>query len=90
MDTYLDIATRLVKPGIGGVRLRELSTQRVDGYLSGCTAHKRHIRTVLMQSCSLGVRWGLLAADPVRETEPAPRPKSDKRVLHPGGRGDSA
>lgn len=83
VDTYTDIATRFIKPGIGGVRLREMNTQRADGYLSQCTVHKRHIRTVLMQVCSLGVRWGLLDYNPVRETETPPRSKSDKRTLSP-------
>ncbi|MBS9535063.1 tyrosine-type recombinase/integrase [Mycobacterium sp. M1] len=83
VDTYIDIATRFVKPGLGGVRLRELNTQRAHVYLSNCTSQKRHIRTVLSQSCGLGVRWGLLDYNPVRETEPPARSKSDKRVLTP-------
>lgn len=83
VDTYIDIAERFVKPGLGGVRLRELNTQRAHVYLSGCTSQKRHIRTVLSQSCGLGVRWGLLDYNPVRETDPPARSKSDKRVLTP-------
>lgn len=83
VDAYIDIATRFIKPGLGSVRLREMNTQRAHLYLSECTTQKRHIRTVLTQSCGLGVRWGLLDYNPVRETEPPTRSKSDKRVLAP-------
>jgi integrase len=83
VDKYREIAKRFVKPGLGGVRLRELTPQRADTFLSGSTVHKRHIRTVLMQTCSLGVRWNLLSYNPVRETETPARPKSNKRVLTP-------
>ncbi|SKU12040.1 putative phage integrase [Mycobacteroides abscessus subsp. massiliense] len=83
VDTYIDVARKVLIPGIGAVRLREMSTQRADGYLSGVVARKRHVRTVLMQSCALGVRWGLMEYNPVRETETPPRSPSDKRTLTP-------
>ncbi|SIJ35106.1 tyrosine-type recombinase/integrase [Mycobacteroides abscessus] len=83
VDIYIDVAKKVVIPGIGAVRLREMNTQRADGYLSEVTARKRHVRTVLMQACGLGVRWGLMEYNPVRETETPPRSPSDKRTLTP-------
>lgn len=83
VDTYIDVARKVLIPGIGAVRLREMSTQRADRYLSEVTARKPHVRTVMMQSCALGVRWGLLEYNPVRETETPPRSPSNKRTLSP-------
>lgn len=78
---YRAAAEKIVRPSIGAIRLRELNTQRMDGFLSGVTVHVKHVRTVVSQSCSLGVRWNLLDYNPVRETE-KPIPSSpDKRVL---------
>lgn len=81
IDAYRDAAAKIIKPGIGGVRLRELNTQRMDTYLDTVTSRKRHVRTVLMQSCALGVRWNLLEYNPIRETKKVIRSRSDKRVL---------
>lgn len=82
IDKYREAAD-LIRPGIGAIRLRELSTQRMDGYLSNVTAREKHIRTVCSQACSVGVRWGLMEYNPVREAE-KPVPKApDKRVLTP-------
>lgn len=83
VDTYIDVCQRIIKPGIGAVRLRELNTQRVDNYLATRKTRKREVRVILSMICKLAVRWNLLEYNPVRETEAPPRPKSDKRVLTP-------
>lgn len=83
VDGYRALTTKIIKPGLGGVRLRELSTQRCDTWLSSLETRRRDTRVVLGQICQLGVRWSLLEYNPVRETEAPPRPKSDKRVLTP-------
>ncbi|MCB1257114.1 MAG: tyrosine-type recombinase/integrase [Microthrixaceae bacterium] len=81
IDKYTEAADKFVRAGIGEVTLRELDTQRMDGYLSTVTARGKHIRTVCSQACAMAVRWGLMKYNPVREAE-KPVPKaSDKRVL---------
>lgn len=80
-DGYQYIVERILKPGLGEVLLRELTTQRVHHYLSGRTTRVREIRVVLNQACGLGVRFGALSFNPVRETEAPPRTTSDKRTL---------
>ena len=81
IERYTEVVKNIIKPGIGAVTIRELNTQRMDNYLDTVTSRKRHVRTVLMQSCALGVRWGLLDYNPVRETKKPPRSTSDKRTL---------
>ncbi|ORA77614.1 hypothetical protein BST28_17580 [Mycolicibacter kumamotonensis] len=81
VDSYIDTAERFVIPGMGAVRLRELSTQRAQAYLSKTTSNRHHIRTVLMQACTWGVRMGALTHNPVRDTEPPPPSRPDRRVL---------
>ncbi|MCB1258511.1 MAG: hypothetical protein KDB26_15475, partial [Microthrixaceae bacterium] len=81
IDRYKEAAEKIIKPGLGEVTLRELNTQRMDTYLDSVTSRKRHVRTVLMQSCALGVRWNLMEYNPVRETKKLPRSVSDKRTL---------
>lgn len=83
VDGYIDLARKILVPGLGAVRLRELNTQRCDTYLASLTTRRRQVRTVLMQVCGLGVRWSLLAGNPVRETEAPPRRQGSKRVLTP-------
>ncbi len=83
VDGYIDIARKIIVPGLGSVRLRELNTQRCDTYLASRATRRRQVRTVLMQVCGLGVRWSLLEYNPVRETEAPPRKKGSKRILTP-------
>lgn len=83
IEKYREASDKFVRPGIGEVTLRELDTQRMDGYLSTVTAREKHIRTVCSQACAMAVRWGLMKYNPVREAEkPVPKP-TDKRTLTP-------
>lgn len=83
IDKYKEAADKFVRPGIGAIRIRELNTQRMDGYFASITSREKHIRTVCSQACALGVRWGLMEYNPVREAEkPVPKP-TDKRTLTP-------
>lgn len=83
IDRYREAADKFIRPRLGGVTLRELTTQRVDTFLSNVPARKRHVRTVLRQACSLATRWGAMQYNPVREIKPLPHAPSDKRVLSP-------
>lgn len=80
---YTEVCRDIITPDIGALRLRELTTQRMDAYLASRKTRKREVRGRLSQVCSLGVRWNLLEYNPVRETEPVPPSKSDKRTLTP-------
>jgi integrase len=83
LEAYTDIAEKILKPEVGSLTLRELTTQRVDTYLAGRATQQHQVRVVLNQVCSLGVRWGLMQFNPVRETEAPRKPQSDKRTLTP-------
>lgn len=83
VDDYEALVRKILIPGMGSVRLRELNTQRCDNYLYGLSARRRQVRTVLMQICALGVRWSLLEYNPTRETESPPRKAGSKKTLTP-------
>ena len=75
LDQYRDTVRRHVRPGLGGLRLGELSTPRVDRFLQGVLADKGYAtakicRTVLSGICGWLVRQGGLIANPVREVTP--------------------
>jgi integrase len=80
---YRDLVERIVSPGIGAVRIRELNTQRVDMYLRSRSTRVREVRVVLSQVCAVAVRWGLLEYNPVRDAYRPTRAKSDKRTMDP-------
>lgn len=80
---YTEVCHKIIVPDIGALRLRELTTQRVDAYLASRKTRKREVRGRLSQVCGLGVRWNLLEYNPVREAETVPPSKSDKRTLSP-------
>lgn len=80
---YRDLVERVVSPGIGAVRIRELNTQRIDMYLRSRETRVREVRVVLSQVCAMAVRWGLLEYNPVRDAYRPARPKSDKRTMTP-------
>jgi integrase len=75
LDQYRDTVRRHVRPGLGGLRLGEVSTPRVDRFLQGMLADKGYAtakicRTVMSGICGWLVRQGGLIANPVREVTP--------------------
>ena len=63
---------RHVLPVIGGLRLAELTTARVDTFLHGVLRDKGHAtakvcRSVVSGVCGLAVRRGALRSNPVRD-----------------------
>lgn len=75
LDQYRDTVRRNVRPGLGGLRLGELSTPRVDRFLQGILSSKGYAtakicRTVLSGACGWLVRQGGLLMNPVREVTP--------------------
>jgi integrase len=80
-EGYQDIVDRILKPDLGQVLIREWTPQRAHRYLSGRETRQREIRVVLNQTCSLGVRFGAMEFNPIRETVAPPRKVADKRTL---------
>jgi integrase len=91
-ERYAEIVRNHVLPVIGAVKLRELKPAHIQelyslakragrrdgrGGLSSRTVH--HIHRVLTNAFNTGVKWQLLATNPVKATTP-PRPESKEMV----------
>ncbi|HEY0640939.1 MAG TPA: tyrosine-type recombinase/integrase [Pseudonocardiaceae bacterium] len=93
-DTYRSNLDRHVLPGLGGLRLRELTVPVVDRFLgtvrrNAGTASAKTTRSVLSGVLGLVVRHGALTANPVRETERIERGRAKgPRALTPGDRAE--
>lgn len=69
---YREIATDVVDPALGAVRLRECTVARLDAYLRKVTdttgpATAMLARTVLSGALGVAVRYGALATNPIRD-----------------------
>ena len=76
-----------VIPGLGALRVRELTTSTIDRHLTA-VAHKhgaataRMVRSVVSGMCSLAVRHDAIERNPVREASPiSTKPKNPPRAL---------
>jgi len=91
-ERYAEIVRNHVLPVIGAVKLRELKPAHIQelyslakragrrdgrGGLSSRTVH--HIHRVLTNAFNTGVKWQLLATNPVKATTP-PRPEPKEMV----------
>ena len=85
LQAYRDRLDKLIAPGLGNVRLRELSVGLVDRFLRTVEAKHgagtaKQTKTVLGQVCGLAVRYDALASNPVRDTSPiSTKPKKPPR-----------
>ena len=75
LDHYRDSVERLIIPGVGGLRLGEVTTARLDRFLQEVLATKGYstakvCRTVLSGICGWLVRRGGLPFNPVRDVTP--------------------
>jgi integrase len=75
LDAYRHIVERHVRPGIGQLRLGELTTPRIDRFIQAVLADKGYAsaklcRQALSGTCGLLVRRGGLVANPVRDITP--------------------
>ncbi|WP_174688241.1 tyrosine-type recombinase/integrase [Corynebacterium mastitidis] len=71
-----------ITPGIGDVRLNELTTPLLQLFLEGLSpANAKTARAALGSACSLAVRWGLMAHNPVRDTRLARQKRKPVRAL---------
>lgn len=71
-DEYVYVAERTVIPGVGALRLGEISTPRLDRFVQSVLIEKGYAtaklcRTVLSGVCGWLVRQGVLPANPVRD-----------------------
>lgn len=82
---YSDVMQRIIMPGIGGVRIREATTKRLDTWL--LTEQRLRpsqadiARTILRQAFDLAARWDLCAANPARSVSRFERPVKTPRAL---------
>lgn len=75
LDVYRHVAERHVLPGVGELRLGEVTTPRLDRCVQAVLADRgyataKHCRQVLSGTCGLLVRRGGLPANPVRDITP--------------------
>lgn len=75
LDLYQDAVGRHIVPGVGALRLGEITTSRLDRFLQGLLANKGYAtaklcRTVLSGICGWLVRQEALASNPVRDVTP--------------------
>jgi integrase len=85
LNTYTSVYRRHVKPALGELRVREITTPVVDRALAvvkkQSTARARTAKVVISQTMRLAARHGAVAYNPVREvaridSEPAKPPRS--------------
>ena len=75
LDLYWQTVERHIKPGIGGLRLGELTTSRLDRFLQAVLVLRGHAtakrcRSVLSGICGWLVRQDALSFNPVRDAAP--------------------
>ncbi|BDD84443.1 hypothetical protein TPB0596_42060 [Tsukamurella pulmonis] len=85
LDGYGRCVEKVVLPGLREVKLRELNTQRVDGFLraQAAVSAARDARTVLSQACKLAVAYGVMDYSPVSAAYSPPRSAKKPRALTP-------
>lgn len=81
-ETYDSVIRLHIGPGIGAVRLNELTTPHIQAFLDGLTpATARTARAALGSAVSLAVRWGVMPTNIVRDTQLPKRKKREVNAL---------
>lgn len=85
INEYQRVLDKVVHPGLGGLRLREATTSRLDLFLirlrSVSASRQRKTKVVLGAMLSLAVRHDALATNPVQQTSRLRREKAEPRSL---------
>lgn len=85
INEYERVLTNVVLPELGGLRLRELTTSRLDLFLVRLreisTSRQRKTKVVLGAMLGLAVRHDALAVNPVQQTSRIHREKTETRSL---------
>lgn len=73
-DRYRDYLDRIVLPGLGGLRMHEVTVSRVDAFLAAVraihgTATARTCRSVVSGVLGVAVRHGAFTTNPTRDAE---------------------
>lgn len=71
-----------IKPHLGDVRLNELTTRRLQGFLDTLTpGTAQTARAVLSSALGLAVRWDVMPHNPMRETRPPRKQRAPVNAL---------
>ena len=84
LDEYRHVIKWVVDPGVGALRLGEVSTPRLDRFVQGVLVERGYAtakltRTVLSGVCGWLVRRGALGVNPVRELTPLEQDRDRRR-----------
>lgn len=81
-NTYKRCIDLHITPGIGSIRLNELTTPIVQVFLDSLTPGTAHTaRAVLSSALGMAVRWGLMSHNVVRDTKLQKKKRSDPTSL---------
>ena len=87
INEYERVLTKVVIPELGGLRLREVKTSRLDLFLvrlrATSASRQRKTKVVLGAMLGLAVRHDALTVNPVQQTSRVHREKSETRSLTP-------
>jgi len=85
INEYERVINNTVLPELGGLRLREATTSRLDGFIVGVRAksanRQRKAKVVLGAMLDMAVRHDALVVNPVRQTARVARPKTETKAL---------
>ncbi len=87
INEYERVLSKVVIPELGGLRLREITTSRLDLFLvrlrATSTSRQRKTKVVMGAMLGMAVRHDALAVNPVQQTSRIHREKSETRSLTP-------
>ena len=70
ISTYRSCIERHITPNIGAIRLNELTTQHLQGFLESLSpGTAKTARASLGSAMGMAVRWGVMTRNPVRDTK---------------------
>jgi integrase len=85
INEYERVLTKIVIPELGGLRLREVSTNRLDLFLvrlrADSASRQRKTKVVMSAMLGMAVRHDALTVSPVQQTSRIHRDKSETRSL---------
>ncbi len=88
INEYERVLSNTVLPELGGLRLREATTSRPDGFIVGVRPksanRQRKAKVVLGAMLDMAVRHDALVINPVRQTARVARPKTEPKALSVG------
>lgn len=84
LNTYQKCIDLHINPKIGALRLNELATPQLQGFLESLTpGTAKTARAVLGSAIGLAVRWGVMTRNPVRDTKLKKKKQTEVKALTP-------